>query len=241
MRERWKQAFWMLVSAATVLSVAFASLVLLNTYPDLLMMHPGDFEGQVELAIVCVAIYLAAVRWIERRPATELSPHHALRALAAGSGFLADPPELGMRPAQRPPDARLVPTQPRRPRVLVERHPRHRHRPTRLVAWMYSAAAFGCPRTTMRPSRVMSRPTEIMFVASATSTCSLSVAAKASLRFVLPMDIRICSTFFAGNWQVRAHTFKLKLWLTRYGGRRCTLRSRPIEPVNRKSSKPSAF
>ena len=84
MRERWKQAFWILVSAAVVLSVAFASLVLLNTYPNLLMLHPGDFEGQVELAIVCVAIYLAVVRWIERRPATELSPHHALQALAAG-------------------------------------------------------------------------------------------------------------------------------------------------------------
>jgi uncharacterized protein len=84
MRERWKQAFWILVSAAVVLSVAFASLVLLNTYPNLLMLHPGDFEGQVELAIVCVAIYLAAVRWIERRPATELSPHHALQSLAAG-------------------------------------------------------------------------------------------------------------------------------------------------------------
>ncbi len=31
-------------------------------------------------------------------------------------------------------------------------------RPTRLVAWMYSAAVFGCPSTTIRPSRGMSRP-----------------------------------------------------------------------------------
>ena len=36
----------------------------------------------------------------------------------------------------------------------------------------------------MSPSRVMSRPTEIMFVANATSTCSLSANGNASLRFV---------------------------------------------------------
>lgn len=48
--------------------------------------------------------------------------------------------------------------------------------------------AFGWPSTTIRPSLVMSRPTEIMFVASATSTRSfvLSFSEKpmASRRFV---------------------------------------------------------
>ena len=42
-------------------------------------------------------------------------------------------------------------------------------RPTRLVAWMYSAVALGWPVTTMRPSRLTSTPTEIMFVARSTS------------------------------------------------------------------------
>ena len=55
-------------------------------------------------------------------------------------------------------------------------------RPTRLVAWMYSALVFGCPKTTIRPSRVMSRPTEIMFVAMATSTRSFSQNGRASRR-----------------------------------------------------------
>ncbi len=41
-----------------------------------------------------------------------------------------------------------------------------------LVAWMYSEVVFGWPNTAIRPSRGMSRPTEIMFVASATSTRS---------------------------------------------------------------------
>ena len=47
-------------------------------------------------------------------------------------------------------------------------------RPTRLVAWIYSALVLGWPKTTIRPSRVMSRPTEIMLVAIATSTRSFS-------------------------------------------------------------------
>src|SRR5262245_44685315 len=42
--------------------------------------------------------------------------------------------------------------------------------PTRLVTWMYSAEVLGWPRTTVGPSRVMLRPTEIMLVAMATST-----------------------------------------------------------------------
>src|SRR5271163_1605238 len=38
---------------------------------------------------------------------------------------------------------------------------------------MYSPTVFGWPDTSIRPSRTMSRPTEIMFVASTTSTGSL--------------------------------------------------------------------
>ena len=38
-------------------------------------------------------------------------------------------------------------------------------RPTRLVAWMYSAVVLGCPATTISPSRCTSTPTETMFVA----------------------------------------------------------------------------
>ena len=55
-------------------------------------------------------------------------------------------------------------------------------RPTRLVAWMYSAQVLGWPSTTIRPSRVMSRPTEIMLVAIATSTRSFSWNRSASRR-----------------------------------------------------------
>ena len=47
---------------------------------------------------------------------------------------------------------------------------------------MYSALVFGWPSTTISPSRVMSRPTEIMFVAIATSTRSFSWNGSASRR-----------------------------------------------------------
>ena len=43
-------------------------------------------------------------------------------------------------------------------------------RPTRDVAWIYSDVILGCENTAINPSRGISRPTEIMFVASATST-----------------------------------------------------------------------
>ena len=67
-------------------------------------------------------------------------------------------------------------------RSVTTRPGRSASRPTRLVAWMYSALVFGWPRTTIRPSRVMSRPTEIMFVAMATSTRSFSWNGSASRR-----------------------------------------------------------
>ena len=47
---------------------------------------------------------------------------------------------------------------------------------------MYSEVVFGWPETSISPSRVMSRPTEIMFVASATSTRWSSVKSRASRR-----------------------------------------------------------
>lgn len=47
-------------------------------------------------------------------------------------------------------------------------------RPTRLVGLDVLRAGFGLAGTTINPSRVMSNPTEIMFVAKATSTPSLS-------------------------------------------------------------------
>src|ERR1035437_6552661 len=48
---------------------------------------------------------------------------------------------------------------------------------------MYSAVVFGCPKTTINPSRVISRPTLIILVAIAMSTDSLSVIGRSSRRF----------------------------------------------------------
>ena len=45
-------------------------------------------------------------------------------------------------------------------------------RPTRLVAWMYSALVLGWPVTSMSPNRWMSTPTEIILVAKITSRVS---------------------------------------------------------------------
>ncbi|HEY1851132.1 MAG TPA: CPBP family intramembrane glutamic endopeptidase [Candidatus Binataceae bacterium] len=61
-----------------------SSLRLLNAYPQSLMFHPGDFEGQIDLAIVTLVAYLAAVTWIERRAPAELRPHDAPGAFAGG-------------------------------------------------------------------------------------------------------------------------------------------------------------
>ena len=85
MGKAWKEAVLILLSNAAVWGAFVASFALLNTFPTLLMPHPGDFEGQIELAIVCLIAYLAAVRGIERRAPTELSARHALPGLAIGT------------------------------------------------------------------------------------------------------------------------------------------------------------
>jgi hypothetical protein len=84
MREFCKQVGLVLLSTVLVWSIMRGSLWLLNTYPQRLMFHPGDFEGQIELAIVTLVAYLASVKWIERRAATELGPRDAPVALLAG-------------------------------------------------------------------------------------------------------------------------------------------------------------
>ena len=80
MRARWKQAGLILLSACTV-AIAFAAyLKLLGV-----IGNRSAFLGYAGMGIICLAAYLAAVRWIERRVPTELSPRHALPAFAAGS------------------------------------------------------------------------------------------------------------------------------------------------------------
>src|SRR5437763_188689 len=66
--------------------------------------------------------------------------------------------------------------------VTTSPGPRVSSRPTRLVAWMYSAAVFGWPSTPINPRRGISRPTEIMFVAIAQSTRSFSLKPRPSRR-----------------------------------------------------------
>ena len=50
---------------------------------------------------------------------------------------------------------------------------------------MYSAVVLGWPSININPKRVMSRPTEIMLVARATSTCCLSSKLSSSRDLVL--------------------------------------------------------
>jgi len=57
---------------------------------------------------------------------------------------------------------------------------------------MYSADVLGCPNTTINPNRVISRPTEIMLVAIATSTPFFSANNSPSLR--LASETREVST-----------------------------------------------
>jgi membrane protease YdiL (CAAX protease family) len=85
MRERWKQAGLILLSALAVWFAFIAGFLLLCRYPQYLMVNPSNLEAQLDLAIVCLAIYLAAARWIERRVPSELSLRHALPGLAQGA------------------------------------------------------------------------------------------------------------------------------------------------------------
>ncbi len=84
MRERWKQAGLTLLTALAVWLAFVAGIFLLSSYPQYLMVNPSESEAHLDLAIVCLAIYLAAVKWIERRVPMELSPRHALPGLAPG-------------------------------------------------------------------------------------------------------------------------------------------------------------
>lgn len=80
MRERWKQAgLILLVFLALVLADAAAALLLRKS-----SLPP--FAVLVALAIASIAMYLAAVKRIERRVATEFSLRHALPEV--GGGFL---------------------------------------------------------------------------------------------------------------------------------------------------------
>ena len=91
-------------------------------------------------------------------------------------------------------------------RIVTTRPGRSWSRPTRLVAWMYSALVLGWPKTTISPSRVMSRPTEIMFVARATSTRSFSRNGRASRRLASAtlsvLTREVSSTGFVGDLPV---------------------------------------
>src|SRR5262249_53131970 len=89
MRGRWQQAGLALLTALVVWLASVGTLFLLRTYPELLMWSPSELEGTLDLAIVCLAAYLAAVRWIERRAPSELSLRESLQVLAAGvlAGF----------------------------------------------------------------------------------------------------------------------------------------------------------
>lgn len=81
MRERWKQA-------GLILPVLLA-LVLADAAGVLLFRKSGlpPLALALGMAIVFIALYLAAVKWIERRVATEFSLRHALPEL--GGGLLA--------------------------------------------------------------------------------------------------------------------------------------------------------
>jgi|SRR6185437_7344679 len=67
MRDVWKQAGLILLHTIVIWGAMLGSLRLLNGYPQSLMFYPGDFEGQIDLAIVTLVAYLAVVTWIERR------------------------------------------------------------------------------------------------------------------------------------------------------------------------------
>ena len=56
-------------------------------------------------------------------------------------------------------------------------------RPTRLVAWMYSEVVFGCPLTSMRPSRGTSTPTDSMLVEA-----SRSMTSRVARRLFQPLE-----------------------------------------------------
>src|SRR5665213_3097079 len=74
--QRWKAAA-SIVPGLVAVAIAFVVV-------SLLLSNFGEAVQLPGVAIVCLAGYLAAVKWIERREPTELSLHHALPVLAAG-------------------------------------------------------------------------------------------------------------------------------------------------------------
>ena len=74
--------------------------------------------------------------------------------------------------------------------------PGHFERPTRLLAWMYSAVVLGWPATTMTPRRAMWTPTEIMFEARSTSRPlpSWGLAARSLIAAILAVLSRLVSS-----------------------------------------------
>ena len=81
MRQRWKQA------GLIFLSLLALALAILACGRALRWLHPGTaVVAYGSAAVVGLLVYLAAVRWIERRPVTELSPAPALPELIVGLG-----------------------------------------------------------------------------------------------------------------------------------------------------------
>ena len=93
-------------------------------------------------------------------------------------------------------------------RSVTTRPGRFESRPTRLVAWMYSAAVLGWPTAVMSPSLWMSRPTEIMFVAIAQST-ELPVG-DGLVRYGFPSRRRTSATLFVETLEASSTTSEMR-------------------------------
>jgi membrane protease YdiL (CAAX protease family) len=79
MRTRWKQAGLILLGLLALVIARFGW-----SYFAFEMGNRSPFLDFVPAALIMLAVYVAATRWIEQRPATELSPRRALPVLAAG-------------------------------------------------------------------------------------------------------------------------------------------------------------
>lgn len=78
LRKRWIQAGLILLNLVPVVLVTVGALFLLRHY------HYSEAVSYLGSTAVCVATYLAAVKWIERRVPAELSPN-GVAALGAGA------------------------------------------------------------------------------------------------------------------------------------------------------------
>ena len=82
MREKWKQAGLILLSVSAIWLADFAYMQLMR---GTVTSFPGLVAAFVGFAALCLVLYLAAVKWIERRRAAELSLAGAGRELGAGA------------------------------------------------------------------------------------------------------------------------------------------------------------